>query len=138
MTTLEFSRKTAKRRELILRGMKVFGLNFHPKQVDFSFYSPVECRLFPKRPKFLLFLNVKIGENELIGNIKHLVFTNSISQNPIVKSDFWYLKDGTFSFLKMLAPNVKLKNQLWKTYIQLHDQNRSEGAFENCTKVHPR
>ena len=85
-------------------GMKVFGLNFHPKHVDLSFDSPVKWRLFPKRPKFLLFLNIKIGENELIGNIKHLVYTNSILQNPIVKSDFRYLKDGSFSFLKMLAP----------------------------------
>ena len=38
ITFLEFSRKTAKRRELIFKGMIILGLNFHPKQVDLSFY----------------------------------------------------------------------------------------------------
>ena len=90
---------------LIFYGMKGLGLNFKEKNTVIQSDVPGGPHIFPKWPYFSIFVIEKIVKNELFGDIQQLFPTKSISQNPMVISDFWYLELGTFVILNMLAPN---------------------------------
>ena len=88
--------------------MKGLGLNFEEKNTVIQSDVPGGPHIFPKWPYFSIFVIEKIVKNELFWDIQQLFSTKSISQNPMVSSDFWYLELGTFVILNMLAPILNL------------------------------
>ena len=94
-------------RVLIFYGMKGLELNFKEKTTVIESDVPGGPHIFPKWPYFSIFVIEKIVKNDLFWDIQQLFPTKSISQNPMVISDFWYLELGTFVILNMLAPNKK-------------------------------
>ena len=97
-----------RQRVLIFYGMKGLGLNFKEKNTVIQSDVPGGPHIFPKWPYFSIFVIEKIVKNELFWDIQQLFSTKSISQNPMVSSDFWYLELGTFVILNMLAPILNL------------------------------
>ena len=61
---------------------------------------------FPKVTPVFNFRHWKNREKWTFWDIQQLFPTKSISQNPMVISDFWYLELGTFVILNMLAPII--------------------------------
>ena len=93
-------------RVLIFYVMKGLELNFKEKTTIIESDVPGGPHIFPKWPYFSIFVIEKIVKNDLFWDIQQLFPTKSISQNPMVISDFWYLELGTFVILNMLAPNM--------------------------------
>ena len=112
--------------------MKGLGLNFKEKNTVIQSDVPGGPHIFPKWPYFSIFVIEKIVKNELFWDIQQLFSTKSISQNPMVLSDFWYLELGTFVILNMLAPILIVFINPYDTGAMLDTVVKSTGSYKTC------